>query len=160
MNQSTGGRPAAAGDARDALHEVAAEAGRDLGVSWVTRMTVSAPETFASAIASTGRAPKSRVAVRLTGLSGSSPGPTPHPPRPAATALPAAARSPSALLPDMEDDAVAAAPASVVAVARLVDGLDVEHVAPAAQLLRQQVVDLLAVADREPAPGRPRTARA
>ena len=30
---------------------------------WVTRMTVSAPETLASSIASTVRAPKSRVAV-------------------------------------------------------------------------------------------------
>ena len=53
---------------------------------WVTRMTVSAPETFASATASSGRAPKSRVTVRLTGLSGSSPGPMPQPPSAAAAA--------------------------------------------------------------------------
>jgi hypothetical protein len=50
----------------------------------------------------------------------------------------------------MEDDAVAAATALVVAVVGLVDRVDVEDVAPARQPARQQVVDLLAVADPGP----------
>ena len=110
-------------------------------------MTVSAPATFASGSASSDVAPKSRVTVSATGASGLDPAPAPQPAERRARRAPQPA---SALLADMEDDAVAAAPARVVAVEGLVDRVDVEHVAPARQPRGQQVVDRAAVADGEP----------
>src|SRR3954465_8757761 len=107
-------------------------------------MTVSAPATFASAAATTRPAPKSRVTVSVTGAFGSSPAPMAQPPRASA------ATRAASVLADMEHDAVAAAPAPVVAVVGAVDDVRVEHVAPARELGRKQVARVLTVADGEP----------
>src|SRR3954470_24553005 len=115
-----------------------------------TRMTVSSPATFARGRSTSARAPKSRVTVSPTPPSGAAPGPTPQPPATAAAAATSSAANP--VLADIEDDAVAAAAARVVAVEGLVDRVDVEHVVPARKRARQQVGRVLAVADGEPEP--------
>src|SRR3954447_25061608 len=67
----------------------------------------------------------------------------------AATSVAAPARTRVALA-DNEDDPVATAAARIVAVERLVDRVDVEHVAPARQRARQQVAPVGRRADAEP----------
>src|SRR5215213_7122358 len=75
-----------------------------------TRMTVSAPDTFAPGSSSRDVVPKSRVTVSATGASGVDPAPAPQP----ATATAQSAAPAATDLADMEHDAVAAASPPVV----------------------------------------------
>src|SRR3954452_8240593 len=119
---------------------------------WSRRMTVSEPETFGASRSRCARKPKSWVTVRRVSA-GALPAPAPQPASGAASA-PRSASSAAGrpALANVEDTAVAAPIPDGVAVERLVDRLDVEHVVTARQALRQQVREVLPVADGEEEP--------
>src|SRR5215211_4393492 len=119
-----------------------------------SRMTVSEPETSGASRRRSARTPKSWVTVSRV-PAGFSPAPAPQPADSAASAPRSASSAAGRRRPglaNVEDTAVATALAHAVAVERPVDRHDVEHVMAARQLLREQVVDRAAVADREEEP--------
>src|SRR4051794_10343975 len=121
---------------------------RTFALRWRTRMTVSAPEIFARCTSSSGRLPKSRVAVSRTLPGGVLPGPTPQPAKTTVAHTTPSRRA--VVLADMEHDAVGSPAARVVAVEGRVDGVGVEDVAAAGERAREEVVDRRGVPDAEP----------
>src|SRR3954469_5862293 len=123
-----------------------------LALRWSRRMTVSEPDTLGASSRRSVRAPKSCVTVSRV-PAGFWPAPGPQPAAAAASttrsAHDTARRRRPRVLADVEHTAVAAPPGGGVAVEGLVDGLDIEHVVPAAEPIGQQVLDRGAVADRE-----------